>query len=349
MQTTRRQFLPLALAAMATPLAARAFAAGKDNIIIEPVTPSSRDGTPYSRFANMGPLGYPEGPIHVTPSADLSLAVWAPPGVDEGRLVVFSHGELELPQDYDRLLRHWASHGFIVAAPLHDDSVVRSGLMARQQEADNERGGSWDPGAVFRDSKYWRARPRDCRGVLEAIPRIEQACRMRILDERPVIAGHGFGAFAAQLLLGVHATGSAGELYEADPRWYAGMLLSPQGRGVLGLGDGAWDNLARPILVATGNGDNDATGQDPNVKLEPFSLSPPGNRHLAWFGHINHTLWGGNQVRPGTAQELVFQDLLAVTTAFLDAYSNYNKETFGLLTGDYLTTASGGRMSAHYR
>lgn len=342
MTTTRR----LLLGAAGLAPFARAASAQQPRMVIEPITPSSGLGTPYSRFANVGPLGMPKSPYRMSVGG-LQLDIYLPPGRSEGRVVVFSHAELTLPQTYERLLSHWASHGFIVVAPLHDDSVLVNGLKARRESV---RGGDWDLGSVINDAAAWKARPRALRAALDALPRLEQTSGIRFLDERPVVVGHSFGAFSAQLLLGARAMTSDGTVMEeADPRFYAGVLMSPQGRGILGLADGSWDTLARPIIAITGNGDTDATGQDPNIKLEPFALSPPGNRHLAWFSRIAQTLYSGQQVRPGTTEQLLFQDQLCVTTAFLVAYADYDQKTLLTLSGDEFAKDSSNRLTIRYR
>jgi hypothetical protein len=64
---------------------------------------------------------------------------------------------------------------------------------------------------------------------------------------------------------------------------------------------------------------------------------------------MQNTLWSGQQIRQGSGRELVFQDLLAVTTAFLTAYAGYDKDALALLSGDYFNEASLKRMSMYYR
>src|SRR5690606_4989639 len=128
--------------------------------------------------------------------------------------------------------------------------------------------------------------------------------------------------------------------------FYGGILLSPQGRGMMGLVDGSWDTVSKPLLAVTGQGD---AGQDPNVKIEPFALSAPNNKHLAWFSKISSTIYSGQQIRPNTVQQLVYQDLLAVTTAFLTAYGNFDAEVLAELAGDYYTRMSDQRIRMLYR
>lgn len=343
--TSRRRFLTTTAAAAAIPVLAHA--ADQKALLLEPITASSGQGTPYSRFSNQGPYGHPLQSVQITPTKGLRLNVYVPPGRTSGRVVIFSHAELVLPDVYDNLLGHWASHGFIVIAPLHDDSILVNGLKAHHESTS---GATWDLGSVIDDTTSWSARARTCKEILDILPMLQQSSGIHFIDDRPIIVGHSFGAFAAQLLLGARAWKADGTvLNEKDPRFYAGILLSPQGRGVLGLKDGSWDYMDRPFLAASGNGDYGATGQDPNTRIEPFSLAPPGHKHLAWFSHILPTLYTGQQIRAGTQQEVVFEDVLAVTTAALYAYGNYDKTAFDELAGDYFTKATDQRVTMFYR
>ena len=321
--------------------------AEEPELIIEPITPSTGQNTPYAIFGNQGPFGRPLNSVQIEPVPGLHLSIYCAPNHNEGRIVVFSHAELSTPQVYENLLCHWASHGFIVVAPLHDDSVLVNGLKAQRQDA---KGTDWDLGALLNDSASWIARPRTLRRVLDCIPVLQQQSGIRFLQDRPIVIGHSFGAYAAQLLLGVKPWKTDGTfLDEHDPRFYGGILLSPQGRGILGLRDDSWDSVNRAFMAVSGNGDYGATGQDPSTRIEPFSLSPAGNKHLDWFSHITPVLYTGQQIVPGTQQGLVFQDLLATTTAFLVAYANYDKNAFATLTGNYFSLATDKRITTMYR
>lgn len=61
-----------------------------------------------------GPLTVVQGE---TTASDLPLSVWHPSEAGEYAVVVFQHGFLMNTSYYDLMLRHIASHGFIVAAP----------------------------------------------------------------------------------------------------------------------------------------------------------------------------------------------------------------------------------------
>jgi pimeloyl-ACP methyl ester carboxylesterase len=344
--TTRRHFLAGGGAiATATPLAA--LAGPQDDLVIAPVTPTSGQDTPYARFANQGAIGLPVGALRIEPKAGLRLDVYLPPHRTRGKVVIFSHGEEALPQIYARMLGHWASHGFAVIAPLHDDSVLVNGLKAHTQGA---RESTWNVRAILDDTTSWRARTAAVKACLDALPVIEEETGFRMDDVRPIVVGHSFGAFTAQLIVGATASVADGTRLEArDPRFYGAVLLSPQGRGVLGLDDKSWTGVDRPLMVMTGNGDTDATGQTPEQKAEAFSLSPAGHKHLAWFDHVRPSTFTGQQVAAGSKEELVFFDILAMTTAFLVAYGDYDKETFSELSGKYFDDACDGRLATSYR
>lgn len=353
MTATRRSVAAAVASILAAPRLALAQqrpwrAAPEEQIDLMPLSPTAGRSSRYAAFANPGPRGLPRAAVEIESSPGVLLNVWIPARPGTSRVVVFSHGELGMPQIYERLLAHWASHGFVVVAPIHDDSVIQGGLALRRR--DPRTGGAFDLTALINDAEAWRARARLCRAALESVGAIERGTGMRISSDRPIIAGHSFGAYTAQLLLGARALTEGGAvLEESDPRFYGGLLLSPQGRGVMGLLDGSWDAVSRPLLVATGPGDADATRQPAEVKAEPFTLSPAGNKHLAWLSRAWTTIFAGQQLRPGSAEELLFQDVLSVTTAFLVAYGGYEDEVFQELAGDYYARMTAGRTVTRYR
>ncbi len=342
MMTQRRALLGLLMSSM-LPVTASA----QQDLTITPITPTSGQDTLYSKLANEGPYGYPTSVINFLSASNQQLSVYLPPNIKESRVVVFSHAELLLPQAYEALLNHWASHGYTVVAPLHQDSILLEGLRAR---TDNQKGETWNVQKFLDNPDAWVARVKACSLVLDALPEIQQKTGIRMDQDRPIIIGHSFGAYAAQLLIGTDVWKADGTKITAqDPRFYGAVLMSPQGKGVLGLREDSWAKVNRPLMVVTGNGDNSFTGQTPNQRLDAYALSPPGNRHLAWFSRISPTLYAGQQALPGTLQQLVFEDLLAVSTAFIKSYADYDAATFQRLAGNYFDGASDNRLDMRYR
>jgi hypothetical protein len=335
---TRRHFLTAALAAIpGAALAAEKTSKDDGMLEIKPLMPTTGSNSRYAKFGELGPYGAPHQPFQAEPIPGLPMMVFVPKQATQLRAVIFSHGELTNPQVYQPLLAHWASHGFAVFAPIHNDSLLDNGAQRR------------DLATFMSDPSDWRQRASTLRRSLDAVEIVERMTGMRIASDRPIVAGHSYGAFAAQLLMGAQPVVGGAPVAAADARFFAGLLLSPQGRGAMGLGDGSWAAVARPLMVVTGNGDIDANSQSPNVKLEPYALSPAGNKHLAWFGAIRPTLYSGRGVAPGSPQVKAFQDLAAVTTAFLVSYADYDKDAFKELSGDYYTRMTEGRVTMYYR
>lgn len=322
-------------------------------VILTPLQPPSDilgKTNRYAIMANVGPCGEPESAFKVNLSNNLIANLWLPPKQKSGRLVVFSHGELANPDIYSKILNHWASHGYAVVAPLHDDSIIEQGIKDSREALLNNTD-LMGVAKLLKDVDSWKKRADDCRAVLDGIGFIEKSSGFTFLKERPIMIGHSLGAFTAQLLMGARVLSSdkITAIEDKDPRFYATILMSPQGRGAFGLVDGSWDNVTKPLMVITGNGDLDPSLQSPNVKAEPFFLSQPNNKHLVWNQKINTAIFNGQQIRPNTPDETIFFDLKSITTTFMQAYSQYDEGALKDLAGNYFNSASNGRMELQYR
>lgn len=306
-----------------------------------PLLPTTGENTHYARLAEAGPYGTPDHPYIVEPFSELKLYAFLPKNIDGPlRTVVFSHGEISSPTIYAPLLGHWASHGFAVLAPVHHDSFEFNKASATNLGA---------AANVENDVSAWHDRVAGCQATLNAIPYIAQSTNCQLLTERPIIAGHSFGAFIAQLLLGTRVISGKSILSLPDKRFFGGMLLSPQGRGVMGLANGSWDSVSSPMLAVTGNGDTDVFNQPPETKADPYFLSKPNYKHLAWFNQILPVIFTGQEISPDNPRMPVWQDLLAVTTAFLYAYSNYQQDYLTELATSYYDEQTHHRIKMSYR
>lgn len=299
----------------------------------------------YNALGTPGEFGLPQKSMVIKDKKDNVFFIWAPPKIKPEQsvgLVVFSAAELELPESYSALLSLWASHGFVVVAPLPDDSVVRDGLL--------DMVSGQDPDIFWKKTEFGEKRAAAMSAALDIVTTIEATVRAEITDERPVAAGHGIGAYAAQLIAGTRAAnGRGGWVAGADPRFYASLLLSPPGRGILGLTKESWQTVKTPLFVSTGNGDSDASRQPPDVKTDSYSLPPPGNRHLAWLGRVNKTLWSGESAGTNPIRAEIFGDILATTTGFIKAYGNYDETMLRFISGGAINRASQGRVAMFYR
>jgi len=114
-------------------------------------------------------------------------------------LIVFSHGYQGAPVNYGLLLRHLASHGFVVAGPDHQDCRAQCG-RAEYAEA-------------------IAVRPDDVSMVLDSMLALsagDKPLYKGLIDLRRVgVAGHSFGGWTTLTVL------------QRDPRFAAGLAMAP--------------------------------------------------------------------------------------------------------------------------
>lgn len=284
---------------------------------------------------------------------DLPVSAYFPASEARGKLpvIVFSHGaggsgETGLP-----LVKHWASHGYVVLCPTHDDSL-RLRLRQGKDVSDGMRGVVRR--ALTREGD-WVNRPKDVSFVLDSLGAIEAktpALKGRLNIERLGVGGHSFGAFTAQAIGGatIRLTGRDKPLSLADKRPKAILVLSGQGRGQMGLHERSWDGIRLPMMCVTGSLDRGAKGQPPAWRFEPYDRSPPGDKYLLFIQGAHHGSFtgryaeGGGRLlfrRVGGDQKAIFQWVKAATTAFWDTYLKGEKGAREFLRSDALQTASG--------
>ena len=341
MQLTRRAFVAATLGA-SIPTGAVA----TDGFLRPP--PSSTDPR-YAAYSLQGTYAANESPLAmVLPRSRTRVLVFHPIAAPSGRFVVFSHGLLSEPQVYRALLAHWASHGFVIACPIHDDSLMERGLRMRSAAAAG--GAAWNLGGVAGDAETWRTRAQACISALDDVAAISNAINMVALSERPLIVGHGFGAFTAMLLSGATARSKEGDtLAMAEQRFYGAALLSPYGEGAFGLDSASWKGVRCPILAVTGNGDSDASGQDGDRRADVFVKSPAGYKHLAMLRQATPSMFAGQRAGMDPKESMRFDDVKAVTTAFMKAYGYHDTQAFGDICGDWFLQASLRRLDFSYR
>lgn len=330
---TRRAVLA-GLAGAAVPGVARA------QMVLRP--PAAGTDVRYVRYSQDGPkLGGENAKVIAIPDLGFKAAVHTPRAA-EGRLVVFSHGALADPQFYRPLLSHWASHGFVVVAPIHDDSVIERGLLARRD--DPRTGTSWEIKRLLGDANAWQQRAIMCSDILNATETISRLVGCRIVSDRAVIAGHDYGAYCAQLMLGMTADSDDGGLDMPDKRYTAAIALSPQGTGIMGLTEKSWAKVERPMMWGVAGLENDANKQGFAAKQDAFKYAPGNYRHLALEPDAGAQWFSGQKARVNRDESARFDDLKAVTLAFLFAYVNQEEQAFKDLYGDFFGMATSRRL-----
>lgn len=307
------------------------------NTSLQNMTPNLRQGGCYGLMGGMGPYGYPDKPLYSEPVPGLRLLLYVPPNCDSMRVLIFSHAERYSPEDYNALFKHYASHGFLVLAPVHRDSPMVTNSPYHSTLMSTE--------TLVNDRTLWASRLADCSSSLDFVPSLSRTLRVSIKTDRPIIAGHLLGSFIASILVGGQTKDLQGHPFlHKDPRFYAGLFLSPYGHGTLGQDSHSWDNITCPIMVVSGIGDNDTFNEDVSLKSDPYYLSPPTYKHLAWFQKIWAPLYTGDNISPDSPTLYIFEDLLAISTTYLTAYADYDATILQNLSGDYFAKATQNRV-----
>lgn len=292
----------------------------------------------YASYATSGPYIHPSSPMTIKTDHG-HIVVFHPRGVSEARLVVFSHGALSDPLTYRDLIWQWVSHGFVVVAPLHSDAVIENGPTLRVNKAGEVS--RWPIASLLEDPKAWQDRVDACRACLDAVEKIAVATGIEIIMERPIISGHGYGAYVAQLLLGATVVDADGARRSfLDPRFFAGIIMSPQGPGVMGLDAGSWSQLVSPALFLLSENDLDFTGQPSSQKRLSYESSKPGYKHLGMLMAGSTNTFSGQLARTNAVEKKLFEVTKAITTCFLQAYADYNPVAFEDLTSDFFERMS---------
>ena len=200
---------------------------------------------------------------------DISCTVRVPivaPGQHAGPfpLVIFSHGMGGSESAFASLVTLWASHGYVVVAPSHADSLAL---------ADDKPGALRDfaknPKAYTRNVDPL-GRVADVKLIIDQLGTLEEKIpalhdsegKGRVDRAKIAVAGHSAGAMTAQLSVGVKARvidKSEGERLRdalsprsfADDRIKAGIIISGQGFSSRMFTEDSWKHVGVPLFVIT--------------------------------------------------------------------------------------------------
>ncbi|MEE8305904.1 MAG: alpha/beta fold hydrolase, partial [Gammaproteobacteria bacterium] len=244
---------------------------------------------------------------------------------EDGRfpIIVFSHGAYSSKDDYNVVLDHWASHGYVVIAATHSDSTALG----------VERG---DPEAA----SGWVDRMADLTFLLNEIDSLSQ--RVKGLAGKPdptrvAATGHSLGALTALALAGVPATDRRDNQRKTfyDERVKVALMISPPG-AIPGLVDnGGFASVKVPSLYTTATRDivmlPDTTWE---WHKDSYRMAPAGGRMLIVLKGADHYLGGvvGRDDLEHDSRAGEFVDIInALTTAYLDAYLKQSSRAQAML------------------
>ncbi len=310
-----------------------------------PAAPGAGDGT-VSPKAGLGNLyRFEPGPHEITSvpevvlrdearGKDLRLRVGYPQDEGPFPVIVFSHGAGGTKDDYQPLLGHWISHGYVTLQANHSDSRAFADPSQPVDKAQR-----------LRD---WASRPRDVSFLLDSLDLIEARVGglSGKLDQNAIgVAGHSFGAHTAQLVAGTTTVAPGGaRSSHSDPRPLAFVLISPQGKGPM-LDDEAWDGLTRPFLTVTGSLDWGRNGQPVDWRLDPHRLAASEDNYLIFIDGARHD-FGGMTGMPHTNAGPTNPNHLAyvrsTTLAFWDAFLKQEAKARSFLDAGVIEEVSQG-------
>ena len=212
-------------------------------------------------------------------------------------LIVFAHGFGATPQDYENLLTHWASQGYVVAAPLFP--LTHSGTPGGLDEGDIAN----QPGDMSFVITSALTASRHSTGTLAGM-----------IDARAIgAAGHSNGAITT---LGLVANTCC-----HDARVTAAVVLAGQENPFTG---GHVDyQHAPPLLLVHGTADADVPYSDAEMVFNHAR----GPKALLTIEGGDHTSAAGFEAPSATS-------VLGTTTDFFDAYLKRDPTARGRLSTD---------------
>lgn len=227
-----------------------------------------------------------------TRDKDIPLRIYTPVTGGPYPLVVFSHGAGDSSATSPLLLRHWASHGYVVIAPTHlfgPRPLIERSILRLGEE-------------LMRPHKLgpqaWRERTGDLVSVInyaEPLMRVVPLLRDKIDPTRIGIAGHSFGGYTVMLLGGATLIeAETGEVHcFSDPRPRCVAIISGPGRDDMGLTRGSWDEFTKPLLVMAGSRDPGYLPAGTMWRAEPYHFAPPGDKYLLYLRGAHHLSYVG--------------------------------------------------------
>src|SRR5713101_8157357 len=132
---------------------------------------------------------------------DLRVRFLVPKSGGPFPVIVFSHGAGGSGQNYFPLTGFWATHGYVVIQPTHNDSIA-----LQKKKGDK-------PQAIPRkrldeyrfNSDYWGNRARDISLVIDSLSELEKRVpqlKGKMDQKRIGVGGHSYGAFTTQMIGG---------------------------------------------------------------------------------------------------------------------------------------------------
>jgi predicted dienelactone hydrolase len=263
-------------------------------------------------------------------SREIPIRFYLPPNETAAPVVLFSHGLGGNREGSAFLGKHWASRGYVAVFLQHrgsDDSVWKDLPVAHRMEALKQAAGL----------KEFLLRVQDVPAVLDQLDVWNKESSQELagrFDMKLVgMAGHSFGAVTTQAVSGQKPPLGKGF---TDGRIKAAVIMSPSGPAN-GNTKQAFGSVKVPWMLLTGTKDaNPINGADAKTRLIVFPDLPPGSKYQLVLDNAEHSAFGDRALPADTERRNPnhHRALLAVTTAFWDAYLRNDEAARMWLDGD---------------
>jgi predicted dienelactone hydrolase len=261
---------------------------------------------------------------------DIPLRVYLPATTAPAPVVLFSHG-LGGSRNGDMFLgRHWAARGYVAVFVQHPGSDV----SVWQDKPVSQRMSSLRKAASLQN---FTRRVHDVHGVLDALTswnaQAQHPLAGRLNLEEIGMSGHSFGAVTTEAVSGEHFPMLGTKL--TDPRIKAAIAFSPSAPR-RGSAERAFGSVKIPWLLMTGTRDIAPIGNaDLKSRLAVYPALHGAPKYEVVLNNAEHSAFT-DRALPGDSEPRDpnhHRVMLALTTAFWDAYLRGDKDALAWLNG----------------
>ncbi|MDR3403632.1 MAG: dienelactone hydrolase [Chthoniobacter sp.] len=265
-------------------------------------------------------------------SRDIPIRVFLPAATSPAPVVLFSHGLGGSREGSPYLGEHWAARGYAVVFLQHagSDTAVWKDVAPAERMAAMKKAAS---------VPNFFLRVQDVPVVLDQLALWNQQSGSPLagrLDLNHIgMSGHSFGAVTTQAVSGQTFPAGAGQRF-TDPRIKAAVAFSPD---VPSNGDAktAFGGVTIPWMLMTGTKDVAFVGKATVESREAvFPALPPGDKYEVVLDKAEHSAFSDRPL-PGDSEPRNpnhHRVILALSTAFWDAYLKDDKDAKAWLNGD---------------
>lgn len=273
---------------------------------------------------------------------DLSFRIVGPTKGGPYPLLVISHGMYGSETGLDPLVQYWASAGYVIIQPTHDDSLRYADAETRRKAFS----GSLD------NIGSAPQRPKDIKLIIDSLDEIAKlvpALSKRIDRTKLGMGGHSFGAWTTQMISGLSIRGATPG---KDDRFQSFLVISPQGLGG-GLNEASFKTMKGPMMMISGDKDSGRGFDDPKVyRRQAFDNAAPGGKSLVWLTDAEHNFGGINGqmarlINPrvmGAGNPLHVRQVQSASLAFWDATLKNSQEAKSYLAAKELEKTGGVKI-----